>query len=148
MTHSRALPRRAESPSTRGSDRDHQMKPGNDHIQKHTSGKPSLKRRLSLVELSLLFEILFRSAEAPRGGSSATAEKGFLFFFCSTGQRPPLTRRNTNAVCFADTLEIAEGSAPKRKAVVRLHALSFYTRTAGRGACGETRMPTVIGLFC
>ncbi len=30
---------------------DHQMKSGNDHIQKRTSGKPSLKRRPSLVEL-------------------------------------------------------------------------------------------------
>ncbi len=38
-------------------------------------------------------------------------------------------------------------AAPKRKAVVRLHALSFYTPTAGRGARGETRTPTVIGLF-
>ncbi len=28
-------------------------------------------------------------------------------------------------------------SAPQRKTVVRLHALSFYTRTAGRGARGE-----------
>ncbi len=33
-------------------------------------------------------------------------------------------------------------SAPQRK------ALSFYTRTAGRGARGETRTPTAIGLFC
>ncbi len=51
MTHPRALPQRADSPSTRDSDRDHQMKPGNDHIRKHTSGKPSLKRRPLLVEL-------------------------------------------------------------------------------------------------
>ncbi len=42
----------------------------------------------------------------------------------------------------------AEGSAPKQKADVRLHTLSFYTRAAGRGARGETRTPTVIGLFC
>ncbi len=68
----------------------------------------------------------------------------------STGQRPPLTRRNTNALPFrlANTLETCNGSAPKRKADVRLHALSFYTRTAGRSARGETRTPTVIGLFC
>ncbi len=39
-------------------------------------------------------------------------------------------------------------SAPQRKTVVRLHALSLYTRTAGRGARGETRTPTAIGLFC
>ncbi len=32
-------------------DRDHQVNVGNDHIQKHMSGKPSLKRRPSLVEL-------------------------------------------------------------------------------------------------
>ncbi len=51
MTHPRALPQRAESPSMRDSDRDHQMKPENDHIQKRMSGKPSLKRRPSLVEL-------------------------------------------------------------------------------------------------
>ncbi len=31
----------------------------------------------------------------------------------------------------------AEGLAPKRKADVRLHAVSFYTRATGRGACGE-----------
>ncbi len=68
------------------------MKSGNDHIQKRTSGKPSLKRRPSLVELFDCSEILsFRSAEAPRGGSSVTAKES------STGQRPPLTRRNTNA---------------------------------------------------
>ncbi len=54
----------------------------------------------------------------------------------STGQQPPLTYSNTNAVCcLVDTRRFAlKGSAPKRKAVVRLHALSFYT-------------PTVIGLF-
>ncbi len=46
-------------------DRDHQMKPGNDHIQKHMSGKPSLKR---------FRNNLFESAEAPRGGRSVTAE--------------------------------------------------------------------------
>ncbi len=40
-----------------------------------------------------------------------------------------------------------ERLGPKRKADVRLHALSFYTRTTGRGDSGETRMPTVIGLF-
>ncbi len=34
------------------------------------------------------------------------------------------------------------------KTDVRLHALSFYTRTAGRSARDETRTPTVIGLFC
>ncbi len=28
-----------------------------------------------------------------------------------------------------------------------VHALSFYIR-GGRGACGETCTPTVIGLFC
>ncbi len=39
-------------------------------------------------------------------------------------------------------------SAPQRKTDVRLHALSFYTRTAGRSARGETCTPTVIGLFC
>jgi len=68
----------------------------------------------------------------------------------STGQQPLLTRRNTYAVCcLADTLgDSLKGSAPKRKAVVRLHTLSFYTRTMGRGASGETRTPTVIGLFC
>ncbi len=51
MTHPRALLQRAESPSTRHSNRDCQMKLGKDHIQKHMSGKPSLIRRLSLVEL-------------------------------------------------------------------------------------------------
>ncbi len=39
-------------------------------------------------------------------------------------------------------------SAPRRKTDVPLYALSFYTRAVGRGARGETRMPTVIGLFC
>ncbi len=49
--HPRALLQRADSPSTRHIDHNRQMKPGNDHIQKHTSGKPSLKRRPSIVEL-------------------------------------------------------------------------------------------------
>ncbi len=39
-------------------------------------------------------------------------------------------------------------SAPQRKIVVRSHALSYYTRTAGRSARGKTCTPTVIGLFC
>ncbi len=68
---------------------------------------------------------------------------------CSTGQQPPLTRRNTNAVVLlCRHSRDLQGSAPKRKADVRLHALSFYTRTAGQSARGETRTPTVIGLFC
>ncbi len=41
-----------------------------------------------------------------------------------------------------------KGFAPKWKADVRLHMLSFYIRAAGRGAHGETRTPNVIGLFC
>ncbi len=35
-------------------------------------------------------------------------------------------------------------SAPQQKTDVRLHALSFYIRVAGRGARGETCPPTVI----
>ncbi len=77
-------------------------------------------------------------------------EKLQHFVSSSTGQQPPLMHCNTNAIyCLADTLrDLLKASAPKRKAVVRLHALSFYTRTAGRGAHGETCTPTVIGLFC
>ncbi len=102
--------------------------------------------RGALLDCSFSKKLSFRSAEAPRGGSSETAKKS------STGQRPPLTRRNTNALLWdsscSNTLETCNGSAPKRKADVRLHALSFYTRTAGRSARGETRTPTVISLFC
>ncbi len=56
----------------------------------------------------------------------------------SIGQQPPLTHLNTNAVCcLADTLgDSGEASALQRKAVVHLHALSFYTCTAGWGAHG------------
>ncbi len=53
----------------------------------------------------------------------------------STGQQPPLMHRNTNSQgCFVDTRGdsvFLEGSAPKRKADVRLDALSIYTRAAG-----------------
>ncbi len=70
----------------------------------------------------------------------------------STGQQPPLMHRNTNSQgCFVDThgdSVFLEGSAPKRKADVRLDTLSFYTRAAGQGACDETRTATVVGLFC
>ncbi len=86
-------------------------------------------------------------AARPQNESCST-----LKWSSSTGQQPPLTRRHTNTRQNAVLQTLSEirwkGSAPKRKADVRLHALSFYTRAAGRGARGETRTPTVIGLFC
>ncbi len=77
---------------------------------------------------------LLESAEAHREGRGVTA-----------------VRELQHAVKEAAALDrnlALKGLAPKRKADVRLHALSFYTRAAGRGARGETRTPTVIGLFC
>ncbi len=107
MSHPRALFQRAESPSTRHSDRDHQMKPENDHIQKHTSGKPSLKRRPSLVELfynllfsekknALLEKCWSAQGRSRRDRSWKAAERRKRS--SSTGSQPPLTRRNTNTV--------------------------------------------------
>ncbi len=57
MTHPRALTQRADSPSTRDSDHDRQMKPGNDHIQKHEREaifKKTPVARGALLDIALL----------------------------------------------------------------------------------------------
>ncbi len=136
ITYPRALLQCAESPSMRNSDREHQMNPRNNQIQKYTSGKTSLKICLSLVELlDMLFQrknTLLDSAEARRGGRSETAE-------WKAGQQPLLTRHNTNTQdCLVDTCGnsvFLEASAPKRKADVCLrspfiHALQGGVRVA------------------
>ncbi len=105
MTHPRALPQRAESPSTRDSYRDHQMKPGKrPHPETHE--REAIFKKMPVARgalLDLLFQknTLLEALKRP-GEVAAWPQKKDA----AHHQQPQLTRRNTNAVRLVDTLEI------------------------------------------
>ncbi len=103
MNPPRKLPWRAECPDTWGSDRDHPAAPGNDHTQKRTGDKTSLKdaiTRVALLEKKAILEKCSFSAEARRGAGHRT-----LLVWLSAGRWSfSLARRDHRCCAVTPTL--------------------------------------------
>ncbi len=149
MNHPRKLPQRAECPDTWGSNRDRPEAPENNHTQKRTGDKTSLKRRDH--PCCSFREICSFSAEARRGAGHRT-----LLMWLSSRKMPflpvrlwpPLLRCNARTRSLFLTRRIGAAvmhrrSAPKRKdELMRCTCCLLYSR------CDQRQLDAMIACQC